>query len=43
MLELGVACRAINGAIAFCPPLIIEDEDIDKVVDICAQAVREFQ
>lgn len=43
MLELGVACRAINGAIAFCPPLIIEDKDIDAIVDTTAQAVREFQ
>jgi putrescine aminotransferase len=43
MLDLGVACRAINGAIAFCPPLTIEDEDIDRIVDICAQAVRELE
>ena len=43
MLELGVICRAINGAIAFCPPLIMDDADIDTVVDVCAQAVREFQ
>ena len=43
MLELGVICRAINGAVAFCPPLIMEDADIDTVVDVCAQAVREFQ
>ncbi len=42
MLELGVVCRSINGAIAFCPPLIIEDVDIDTVVDVCAKAVREF-
>lgn len=43
MLELGVICRAINGAIAFCPPLVIDDADIDTVVDVCGQAVREFQ
>ncbi len=43
MLELGVICRAINGAVAFCPPLIIEDVDVDTIVDVCAQAVREFQ
>lgn len=42
MLELGVVCRAINGAIAFCPPLTIQDADIDTVIDVCAKAVREF-
>ena len=41
MLELGVVCRSINGAIAFCPPLIMGDADIDELVDVCAQAVRE--
>ncbi|MFT7474506.1 MAG: putrescine aminotransferase [Verrucomicrobiales bacterium] len=41
MLELGVLCRAINGAIAFCPPLIMGDADVDELVDVCAQAVRE--
>ena len=42
MLELGVACRSINGAISFCPPLVMEDRDVDRMVDVCAQAVREF-
>jgi len=41
MLELGVVCRSINGAIAFCPPLIMGDADVDQLVDVCAQAVRE--
>lgn len=41
MLELGVVCRSINGAIAFCPPLIMGDADVDELVDVCAQAVRE--
>ena len=41
MIELGVVVRAINGAIAFCPPLVIGDRDIDHVVDTCAQAIRE--
>ena len=43
MLELGVICRAINGAIALCPPLIISDADIDHIIDIAEQAIREFQ
>jgi adenosylmethionine-8-amino-7-oxononanoate aminotransferase len=41
MVELGVLCRGINGTLAFCPPLIIEDADVDKMVDVLAQAVRE--
>ena len=24
MTEMGVICRAINGALAFCPPLILK-------------------
>ena len=32
MTEKGVICRAINGALAFCPPLIIEDQDIDHMI-----------
>ncbi len=41
MLELGVLCRSINGAIAFCPPLIMSDGDIDQVVDVCAEAIEQ--
>lgn len=43
MLELGVIYRAVNGAIAFCPPLVIDDADIDTVFDVCGQAVRGFR
>jgi adenosylmethionine-8-amino-7-oxononanoate aminotransferase len=43
MLELGVVCRSIDGAISFCPPLVMEDADVDAVVDSCERAVREFQ
>lgn len=42
MLELGVICRGINGAVAFCPPLIMDDADIDRMIDVCATAVTEF-
>ncbi len=41
MVELGVLCRAINGTLAFCPPLIMKDADLDEMVDVLAQAVRE--
>ena len=42
MTEKGVICRAINGALAFCPPLIIEDKDIDHMIDIAEQAINEI-
>ncbi len=42
MTEKGVICRAINGALAFCPPLIIEDQDIDHMIDIAEQAITEI-
>jgi len=41
MTEMGVICRAINGALAFCPPLVIEENDIDLIVDTAAKAVEE--
>lgn len=43
MLDLGLVCRSINGGITFCPPLVIGDDDIDHMVDICRQAVLEYQ
>ena len=43
MMELGVICRAINGGVTFCPPFIMEDADVDLMVDVTAQAIREFQ
>ncbi|MBH01544.1 MAG: aspartate aminotransferase family protein [Acidimicrobiaceae bacterium] len=41
MTEMGVICRAINGALAFCPPLVIEENDIDLIIDTAAKAVDE--
>ena len=32
MLELGVICRVIEDAIAFCPPMIITAAEIDEIV-----------
>jgi putrescine aminotransferase len=40
MLELGVIVRPIGECIAFCPPLIIDDTDIDQCVDALAQAIQ---
>jgi len=42
MTEMGVICRAINGALAFCPPLIIEDSDTDLLIDTAAKAINEI-
>lgn len=42
MTEMGVICRAINGALAFCPPLIIDDGDIDLMIDTAAKAINEI-
>ncbi len=40
MLEQGVIARAIGDAtIAFCPPLIIEDADLQRCIDALASAV----
>lgn len=41
MLDLGVICRPVAESLIFCPPLIIEDTDIDRCVDALAQAVRD--
>ncbi|MEC7923946.1 MAG: aminotransferase class III-fold pyridoxal phosphate-dependent enzyme [Actinomycetota bacterium] len=42
MTDMGVICRAINGALAFCPPLIIDDGDIDLMIDTAAKAINEI-
>ena len=40
MHELGVVVRAIGtDTLTFCPPLVITDEQIDRVVDAVAEAV----
>ena len=39
MLELGVVTRAINAdSLAFCPPLVITDAQIDRIVDTLNEA-----
>jgi adenosylmethionine-8-amino-7-oxononanoate aminotransferase len=40
MLERGVIARPLVTAIAFCPPLVISDEEIGRCVDALAGAVR---
>jgi len=41
MLDLGVIVRPLYDSIAFCPPLVMDDEDIDLMVDVLAQAICE--
>ena len=39
MLRRGVICRAINtDTLTFCPPLVITDEQIGRIVDAVAAA-----
>jgi adenosylmethionine-8-amino-7-oxononanoate aminotransferase len=41
MLDLGVITRAINvDTLAFCPPLVITDAQIDRIVDALATATE---
>ena len=41
MLEGGVICRPIGAeTLAFCPPLVIDDAQVDRIVDTLAQALR---
>ncbi|MEM9711330.1 MAG: aminotransferase class III-fold pyridoxal phosphate-dependent enzyme [Actinomycetota bacterium] len=39
-LEGGVIVRPLPGAVAFCPPLVTTDEQLDRVVDTVATAAR---
>jgi 4-aminobutyrate--pyruvate transaminase len=39
MLKRGVIVRAIGDAIAFCPPMIISDADLDEMFAPCATAL----
>lgn len=39
MLDNGVIARPIGDSIAFCPPLIISDADIDVCIDVLADAI----
>lgn len=40
MLERGVISRPIVNALAFCPPLVIEDADLDRIVEVLGEALR---
>lgn len=40
MLARGVIPRPIGDAIAFCPPLVISDEQVDRCVDALAEAAK---
>ena len=41
MLRSGVITRAINAdTLTFCPPLVITDEQIDRIIDTLAEAAR---
>ncbi len=39
MLDNGVICRPIGDSLAFCPPLVMTDDDIDTVLDVMATAI----
>ncbi|HHC07999.1 MAG TPA: aspartate aminotransferase family protein [Actinobacteria bacterium] len=39
MLERGVIARPVPGTIVFCPPLVITDAELDRVVDALATAL----
>jgi adenosylmethionine-8-amino-7-oxononanoate aminotransferase len=40
MIRNGVIARAIPGVIAFCPPLVITDQQVDQVLDVFAATVQ---
>ena len=40
MIAHGVIARSIPGCIAFCPPLVIEDAQVDTMIDTLASAVQ---
>lgn len=40
MIGAGVIARSIPGCIAFCPPLVITDAEIDEMMDAFATAVQ---
>lgn len=41
MLDKGVIARPIGDVIAWCPPLVISDADIDTCVDVLAESIQE--
>ena len=40
MLRRGVVVRPINTALAMCPPLVITDDEIGRIIDTMADALR---
>jgi putrescine---pyruvate transaminase len=38
--QSGVIVRALNDALVFCPPLVIRDEHVDRIIDAVDAAVR---
>jgi adenosylmethionine-8-amino-7-oxononanoate aminotransferase len=40
MIKKGVIARSIPGVIAFCPPLVITDQQVDTVLDVFASVVQ---
>lgn len=43
MVDAGVICRGIGDVIAFCPPLIINDSDIGRIIDVLAESVQDVR
>jgi putrescine aminotransferase len=41
MIARGVIARSIPNMIAFCPPLVITDEEIDKVLDVFTDVISQ--
>ena len=40
MISNGVVCRGIGEALAFCPPLIITDDEIGQIFDTLSEVLR---
>jgi 4-aminobutyrate--pyruvate transaminase len=40
MIPQGVIARSIPGVIAFCPPLVITDTQIDTMLDVFAAVIQ---
>ena len=40
MINNGVVCRGIGEAVAFCPPLIITDDEIGQIFDTLSEVLR---
>jgi adenosylmethionine-8-amino-7-oxononanoate aminotransferase len=40
MITKGVIARSIPGVIAFCPPLVITDAQVDTMLDVFASVVQ---